>query len=146
MQSVLWSLPLLGRKGINSSNSLTPVLCSRSGLVAMKLPYWIALITFRLITSWCVDDVGCDGLGLCLHQIKGLWRTALVLSTLLPSDLDQISPAQRAHQFHTTEDAILKLGDDFIPDCFVVVKFKHMCISRIWGYHVVWLLADIYIQ
>ncbi|KAH9532116.1 hypothetical protein CY35_19G072600 [Sphagnum magellanicum] len=50
--------------------------------------------------------------GLCLHQIKGLWRTALVLSTLLPSDLDQISPAQRAHQFRTTEDAILKLGLD----------------------------------
>jgi hypothetical protein len=69
--------------------------------------------------------------GLCLHQIKGLWRTALVLSTLLPSDLDQISPAQRAHQFRTTEDAILKLGDDFIPDCFVVAKFKHMCISHI---------------
>jgi hypothetical protein len=35
-----------------------------------------------------------------------------VLSTLLPSDLDQISPAQRAHQFRTTEDAILKLGLD----------------------------------
>jgi hypothetical protein len=112
----------------------------------MKLPYWIALITFCLITTLCVDDVGCGGLGLCLHQIKGLWRTALVLSTLLPSDLDQISPAQRARQFRTTEDAILKLGDDFIPDCFVVVKFKHMCMSHIWGYHVVQLLADIYIQ
>jgi hypothetical protein len=50
--------------------------------------------------------------GLLLGDIKGLWRVALVLSSVLSVPLDEGSITERANNCLLVETSILKLGEE----------------------------------
>jgi len=80
-----------------------------------------------------VDDVGSDGLSLCLHKVKRTWCKGLVLWTHVHS-LVQTRGIKLS--FLASEDGLLKVGDDFSPYCSILAKSNHWCISHMLNYHV----------
>lgn len=67
------------------------------------------IIASTLGAKTCLDFKSCTGL--LLGDIKGLWRLALVLSSVISIPLDEASVTERANSCLIVETTIVRLGE-----------------------------------